>query len=152
MPHHRRDDVTREADVIEEVARIDGVDALPATLPARPDAGGRLSGAQRARRRVEDALAGAGLLEVVGWSFQSPDVADRLRLAADDPRRRTVTVENPMSSEGSQLRAAAAGLAAGRRRAQRGPRRRATCACSRPAPCTWTRAASCPTSAGTWAC
>jgi phenylalanyl-tRNA synthetase beta chain len=105
VPHHRRDDVTREADVIEEVARIDGVDSLPATLPARPDAGGLLTGAQRARRKVEDALVGAGVLEVVGWSFQPPEVVDRLRLASDDRRRHTVAIENPMSSEGSRLRA-----------------------------------------------
>ncbi|MFL5819494.1 MAG: phenylalanine--tRNA ligase subunit beta [Solirubrobacteraceae bacterium] len=104
VPHHRRDDVTREADLIEEVARIDGMEKLPATLPARPDAGGRLTAAQRARRRVEDVLADHGALEVVGWSFESPEVADRLRLPADDRRRRAVTLQNPLSSEQSRMR------------------------------------------------
>src|SRR5207302_10151827 len=91
VPAFRRADVTREADLIEEVARIDGLEKLPATLPARPDAGGLLTPVQAARRRIEDALVARGLLEVVGWSFQSPDVADRLRLGPDDRRRRAVT-------------------------------------------------------------
>jgi phenylalanyl-tRNA synthetase beta chain len=104
VPHWRRGDVTREIDLVEEVARIDGVDRLPQTVPSRPDGGGRLSPTQRARRRVEDALVGAGLLEVQGWSFQAPGVADRLRLAADDRRRRTVRVRNPLSEDQSELR------------------------------------------------
>jgi phenylalanyl-tRNA synthetase beta chain len=104
VPHHRRDDVTREVDLIEEVARIDGMERLPATLPSRQDGGGGLTGAQRARRQVEDALADHGLLEVVGWSFQSPEVADRLRLPADDRRRRAVRLQNPLSSEQSAMR------------------------------------------------
>jgi phenylalanyl-tRNA synthetase beta chain len=104
VPAHRRGDVTREADLIEEVARIDGVDRLPTTLPARQDAGGQLTAGQRARRRVEDALAGHGLLEVIGWSFQSPALADRLRLPADDPRRRFVRLTNPLSEEQSVMR------------------------------------------------
>ncbi len=104
VPHHRRDDVTREADLIEEVARIHGMENLPATLPARTDGGGRLTAAQRTRRRIEDVLADQGLLEVVGWSFQSPDVADRLRLPEDDRRRRAVRLENPLSSEQSVMR------------------------------------------------
>jgi phenylalanyl-tRNA synthetase beta chain len=104
VPPHRRNDVTREADLIEEVARIDGVDRLPTTLPARQDAGGSLTAEQRARRRVEDALTGHGLLEIMGWSFQSPALADRLRLAADDPRRRFVRLRNPLSEEQSVMR------------------------------------------------
>jgi phenylalanyl-tRNA synthetase beta chain len=105
VPHWRRNDVTREADLIEEVARLHGVnDQLPATLPSRRGAVGVLTPAQRQRRRAEDALAGRGLLEIVGWSFESPDLDDRLRLPGDDPRRRRVAIENPMSAEQSVLR------------------------------------------------
>ena len=104
VPHFRRVDITREADLIEEVARIDGLENLPATLPPRRAVYGRLSPRQSARRSVQDALAGAGLYEVVGWSFAAPDVADRLRLAADDPRRDVVVLANPMSEEQSVMR------------------------------------------------
>jgi len=104
VPHWRRGDVTREVDLIEEVARIDGLDRLPATLPSRPDAGGRLTPVQRVRRRVEDLLAGRGLLEVAGWSFQAPDVGDRLRLPPDDPRRGVVRLRNPLSEDQSEMR------------------------------------------------
>ncbi len=100
----RRDDITREADLIEEVARIDGLEKLPATLPKRRGAYGLLSPAQRLRRRAVDALVGRGLYETVGWTFTAPTLADRLRLAPDDPRRRAVVVENPLSEEHSLLR------------------------------------------------
>jgi phenylalanyl-tRNA synthetase beta chain len=104
VPPVRRDDVTREADLVEEVARIDGLERLPATLPKRRGAYGVLSDAQRRRRRAIDALVGRGLYEVVGWTFTSPALADRLRLPAQDPRRRAVVVENPLSEEHSLLR------------------------------------------------
>jgi phenylalanyl-tRNA synthetase beta chain len=104
VPHFRRADVTREADLIEEVARIDGMEKLPATLPARREAVGRLSRTQQLRRTVEDALAGRGLHEVLGWSFTDRGLADRLRLPADDPRRRAVSLTNPMSEEQALMR------------------------------------------------
>ena len=104
VPHFRRMDVTREADLIEEVARIDGVDRLPATLPSRRGAAGRLTRVQRARRRAEDVLVGRGVHEIVGWSFTEPGVADRLRLAEDDPRRSFVALTNPMSEDQNVLR------------------------------------------------
>ncbi|MDQ4041338.1 MAG: phenylalanine--tRNA ligase subunit beta, partial [Actinomycetota bacterium] len=104
VPHWRRGDVEREVDLIEEVARMDGVDRLPTTLPARPDRGGALTGEQHARRRVEDALVAQGLHEIQGWSFQGPSVADRLRLPEGDARRRAVRLANPLSEEQSVLR------------------------------------------------
>jgi phenylalanyl-tRNA synthetase beta chain len=104
VPHFRRTDVTREADLVEEVARIEGLDKLPATLPSRRGASGKLTFAQKAKRRAEDALVGRGLYEVVGWSFTEPGVADRLRLPDDDPRRRFVALENPMSEDQRVLR------------------------------------------------
>jgi phenylalanyl-tRNA synthetase beta chain len=104
VPAFRRNDVTREADLVEEVARMDGLEKLPATLPKRRGSAGRLSVQQRLRRRAIDALVGRGMYEVVGWSFTEPGLADRLRLAPDDPRRRFVALENPMSEEHTVMR------------------------------------------------
>jgi phenylalanyl-tRNA synthetase beta chain len=104
VPHFRRNDVYREADLIEEVARIDGLDKLPTTLPKRRKAAGRLSREQRLRRRAVDALVGRGLHEIVGWSFTDEGVADRLRLDAGDHRRRFVKLENPMSEQQAVMR------------------------------------------------
>jgi phenylalanyl-tRNA synthetase beta chain len=103
VPPLRRADITREADLIEEVARIDGLEQLPATLPPRRPAG-LLSAEQRLRRRVLDALVGRGLYETVGWSFTAPARLDDLRLDAADPLRRAVALENPLSEEQSLLR------------------------------------------------
>jgi phenylalanyl-tRNA synthetase beta chain len=99
-PAFRRADVTREADVIEEVARLDGLEKLPATLPSRHGASGRLTPIQLQRRRATDALASQGLHEVVGWSFVGPELASRLRTVGG----RVVELENPMSADQSQLR------------------------------------------------
>jgi phenylalanyl-tRNA synthetase beta chain len=104
VPAFRRSDVTREADLIEEVARLDGLEKLPATLPSRHGASGRLTPRQRLRRRAGDALAAQGLHEIVGWSFAHPDLADRLRLPAADERRNALALENPISNDQSLLR------------------------------------------------
>jgi phenylalanyl-tRNA synthetase beta chain len=99
VPHWRRGDVEREADLIEEVARVWGLDRIPVTLPSRRGAVGRLAPEQRVRRRAEDALMGAGLSEAVGWSFTAPDVERRLGLGGD-----AVALENPMSEDQSVMR------------------------------------------------
>ena len=104
MPYWRRDDVTREADLVEEVGRIWGFERLPLTLPSRRGVSGRLEPRQRLRRRAEDALVGAGLYEMLGWSFAAPSLVDRLQIPADDPRHRVVRLANPMSEEQSVLR------------------------------------------------
>jgi phenylalanyl-tRNA synthetase beta chain len=104
VPALRRVDVTREVDLIEEVARIDGLEKLPATLPARRGAVGLLTHAQRVRRAAEDALVGRGLHEVVGWSFTDPGLLDRLRLGENHPLRQVVRLENPMSETQSTMR------------------------------------------------
>ena len=104
VPAFRRSDVTREADLIEEVARLDGLEKLPATLPSRHGASGRLTARQRLRRRAADALAAQGMYEIVGWSFAHPELADRLRLPDGHERRKTVGLENPISGDLSQLR------------------------------------------------
>ena len=105
VPHWRRSDVTREADLIEEVARLDGVGKLPATIQQnRTGLPGRLSRQQLLRRSAEDALAGHGLHEVVGWSFTDPGLPDLLLAPPGDPLRDLVELENPMSADQSVLR------------------------------------------------
>jgi phenylalanyl-tRNA synthetase beta chain len=104
VPPLRRADVTREIDLIEEVARIDGLERLPATLPARRGAAGKLTHAQRVRRAAEDALVGRGLYEVVGWSFTDPELLDRLLLPSEHELRRVVALENPLSDAQSIMR------------------------------------------------
>ncbi len=100
VPPFRRADVTREADLIEEVARLGALETLPATLPSRHNAAGRLTERQRLRRQAADALTAQGVHEIVGWSFEGPELAQRLRIA-DRP---AVTLVNPMSAEQSRLR------------------------------------------------
>ncbi|HEU4978374.1 MAG TPA: phenylalanine--tRNA ligase subunit beta [Solirubrobacteraceae bacterium] len=104
VPAFRRKDVSREADLVEEVARIDGLEKLPATLPKRRGAYGVLSREQRLRRRALDALIGRGAFEIVGWSFTNRVLPGRLRLPDGDPRAHPVVLENPMSEEHAVLR------------------------------------------------
>ncbi len=104
VPPDRHYDVTREVDLIEEVARVHGIDEhLPSTLPAVGQAGG-LRRDQRLRRRAEDALRDLGFDEIVGWSFTDPGEAERLRIAAEDPRAQPVVVSNPLSDDQSVMR------------------------------------------------
>jgi phenylalanyl-tRNA synthetase beta chain len=103
VPHWRRFDVSREADVIEEVARLAALDDLPSTLP-RHRPGATLTWKQQVRRRAEDVLVGRGVQEIAGWSFAAPGIVDRLRLPEGAPMRNVVVLENPMSEEDAILR------------------------------------------------
>ena len=106
VPDFRRADVTREVDLIEEVARLAVLETLPATLPARRSAVGALTGRQKQRRRAADSLCAQGLDEVVGWSFSAPEQADRLNMGE---LAKPVKLLNPMSSEQAWLRSSLTG-------------------------------------------
>jgi phenylalanyl-tRNA synthetase beta chain len=100
VPPWRDGDVQREADLVEEVARIYGLDKLPTTLPARERAVGRLTHAQKLRRRLEDALRDRGMDEIVAWSFTAPETVAKLRLHDAD----VLTLSNPLSEDHSLMR------------------------------------------------
>ena len=102
VPPPRFLDVTREIDVIEEIARIYGLERVPSLLSV--GSGGGLTAAQRVRRTVADACYGAGLTEAQTLSYVPADMPDRLGLAAGDPRRDMLAVMNPLSQEHSHLR------------------------------------------------
>lgn len=93
-----RPDLNDPFDLVEEVARIVGYDQVPSVLP-RDAAGRGLTREQRLRRRVGRTLAGAGCVEVISFPFVGDAAFDTLGLPADDVRRRTVRLANPLSSE-----------------------------------------------------
>jgi phenylalanyl-tRNA synthetase beta chain len=98
-----RPDLRDPFDLVEEVARLVGYDRIPSVLPVPPPSGG-LTEAQRARRRVARALADAGYVEAPSYPFIGVAELDALGLDADDPRRRTLRLANPLSDEQPALR------------------------------------------------
>ncbi len=102
-PHYRAADVTREADLIEEVARIEGVDSFPATLPSAPTAIGRFSRSQKMKRGIEDQLTARGFSEAITWSFSSEEALARLAPGGSLPGER-LRIANPLSEEQSVMR------------------------------------------------
>ena len=102
-PPSWRPDLVVGVDLVEEVARLRGYDAIPSILPAAP--GGRgLTEQQRARRSVARALAESGLVEVLTYPFVGTEQLDALGLPEQDARRRAVRLINPLSDEQSFMR------------------------------------------------
>jgi len=104
VPTWRANDTFREVDLIEEVARIDGVWKVPTVMPPHSDAIGKRDPDVRLRNHVIEVLLGAGLSEAVTVAFTDETLADRLRLPPDHPRRDAVRVANPMGADQALLR------------------------------------------------
>ncbi len=98
-----RPDLRMPADLVEEVARLHGYDAIPSVLPPVL-AGHGLTDRQRLRRRVGLVLAGDGYTEVLTYPFVAPGVHDAFGLSEDDPRRQALHLANPLSDEEPSLR------------------------------------------------
>ncbi|MDQ3528669.1 MAG: phenylalanine--tRNA ligase subunit beta [Actinomycetota bacterium] len=102
-PPDYRPDLRIEVDLDEEIARLHGYEQIPERVPCSGRAGGRRP-AHAARRRVREALAGAGWTEAITFPFIGPDDLDALGLPPDDSRHQTVALVNPLSQEESRLR------------------------------------------------
>ncbi|MBP1632947.1 MAG: phenylalanine--tRNA ligase subunit beta, partial [Acidobacteria bacterium] len=97
-----RPDVTRAADLVEEIARLHGYDEFPSRLPKGVGEG--LPTWERRRRLVRRALVGAGCYEVLAFPFQGQAEIDALGLPEGDRRRSPVRLRNPLSEEQAFLR------------------------------------------------
>ncbi|HAT1327412.1 phenylalanine--tRNA ligase subunit beta [Corynebacterium striatum] len=93
-----RTDITMDVDLIEEVLRLEGLEDIPTILPT-PVGGRGLTPAQKRRRAIGHGLAYAGYAEVLPSPFIANDTFDVWGLDADDDRRRTVSVQNPLESD-----------------------------------------------------
>jgi len=96
QPPSWRRDVEGKADLVEEVARIAGFDALPSTpLPnTTAKASGVLNPLQVRVRAARRALAAAGFKEAVTWSFIPREHAERFGGGAE-----ALVLENPIAAE-----------------------------------------------------
>ncbi|WP_067697541.1 phenylalanine--tRNA ligase subunit beta [Nocardia jejuensis] len=101
-PPSWRPDLTQPADLVEEVLRLEGLDKIPSVLPSAP-AGRGLTAQQRRRRAVSKALAFEGCVEVPAPVFMSGTVFDTWGLPADDARRKTLRVLNPLDADRADL-------------------------------------------------
>ncbi|HEY6422128.1 MAG TPA: phenylalanine--tRNA ligase subunit beta [Pseudonocardiaceae bacterium] len=102
IPPSWRPDLAQPADLVEEVLRLEGYDTIPSELPPTPPGRG-LTAQQRRRRTISRALAGAGYVEVLPSPFVSTDTWDTFGLPADDPRRHTAALLNPLEAGRDQL-------------------------------------------------
>lgn len=104
VPPSYRIDIEREIDLVEEVARMKGFDAIPATMPIARVVSDRPTLHQRMERSVRDILVAHGMNEIINFSFTSPEAADKLLLSDDDIRRTAIKLANPLVAEQSIMR------------------------------------------------
>ena len=99
-----RVDITREIDLIEEVARLYGYDRVPITLPAVSVVAGSGEAKRTVEERLREIMTGAGYTEVINYSFISPGAVDQLGLGEKDERRGHVVIRNPLTEEQAVMR------------------------------------------------
>ncbi|MGG5175977.1 phenylalanine--tRNA ligase subunit beta [Pseudarthrobacter sp. J1763] len=102
-PPSWRHDLETKEDLIEEVARLVGYDKIPATLPVAPPGRG-LTRTQQQKRRLVQALADAGLTEVLSYPFVSQSSNNTFGVAEAGAERPALKLANPISEENGYLR------------------------------------------------
>lgn len=98
-----RGDVELPVDLVEEVARLYGYNAIP-PAPLKGEPAHQDLGPVRQWERVREALLSAGLMEAVTYSFHSRRLLERLRLEEGDPRQGVLRIRNPLSDSQEILR------------------------------------------------
>ncbi|UQX12514.1 phenylalanine--tRNA ligase subunit beta [Candidatus Mycobacterium methanotrophicum] len=101
-PPSWRPDLLQQADLVEEVLRLEGLELIPSVLPSAP-AGRGLSAHQRRRRAIGKSLALSGYVEVLPTPFLPAGVFNAWDLPADDQRRHTLQVLNPLEADRPHL-------------------------------------------------
>ncbi|MFC1517388.1 phenylalanine--tRNA ligase subunit beta [Candidatus Margulisiibacteriota bacterium] len=108
VPSWRANDITREVDLIEEIARIIGYDKIPSTLPKKQIVPQGISSADQTSAKIKSILLASGLNELVTYSMISPNFYKKLGLPQNESTaqltKNMVEIANPLSQETSVLR------------------------------------------------
>jgi len=103
-PPSFRVDITRDVDLMEEVARLEGYERIPVTSP-RIGVNEEGDPPELALRdHVKQIMTGLGFTEIITYSFVSPESADMLGAEENSPLRRFVKLLNPLTGEQSVMR------------------------------------------------
>ncbi|MBT1070367.1 phenylalanine--tRNA ligase subunit beta [Pelotalea chapellei] len=103
-PPSYRIDIEREIDLVEEIARLNGYDNIPASMPIARVISDRPSLHQRLESMLRNILVAHGMNEIINFSFTTPDAADKLLMSDVDPRRSVIKLANPLVEEQSVMR------------------------------------------------
>jgi phenylalanyl-tRNA synthetase beta chain len=103
-PPSFRVDIEREADLVEEVARLIGYNTIPTSLPCVDLSYPEQDKGRLKRQEACRFLTAIGFNEAINYSFTSEDHLESLELAADDNRRSVVRLMNPLSEEQAVMR------------------------------------------------
>ena len=99
-----RGDVIGMADLAEEVARFHGYNNIPTTLMRGQTTLGGYSTEEKLERQLGAMCRSLGYDEIITYSFISPTCYDKIRWAADDPRRESFKILNPLGEDTSIMR------------------------------------------------
>jgi phenylalanyl-tRNA synthetase beta chain len=103
VPPTNRPDITREEDLIEEIARLHGYDRIPTTLPLLRSSGGRNDLRLGWERKLRCLLAGEGLTEVINLPFTT-EAYNRSFTGLWGNAPVPVAVLNPLTKENTEMR------------------------------------------------
>jgi phenylalanyl-tRNA synthetase beta chain len=104
VPPSFRQDVTREVDLMEEIARLAGYNTIASTYPQASVYAELPDAHLVCRETVREMLAGFGFAETITYSFISEASLAQLRLSEDDRRTRPLRLQNPLSEDQAVMR------------------------------------------------
>jgi phenylalanyl-tRNA synthetase beta chain len=104
MPPSFRVDVTREVDLAEEVARLNGYDQIPVTPPTIRPSDEQETPEHVLRHQTGMIMLGLGFSEIITYSFTSPDHAQILGFREESTLKHHVKILNPLTKEHSVMR------------------------------------------------
>ena len=104
VPSFRFEDLEREIDLIEEIARIYGFENFKSSPPAALLRGGKYSFFQKTLRQLRQLLCDSGFYEVINYSFTGAQWLQKVKTASEDRYSGTVKIINPINEEFEYLR------------------------------------------------
>ena len=99
-----RPDLSREVDLIEELARIDGFDKIETVFPVAAVRPVKITARQSIIKKAREVLCCAGFSETIHYSFIDNVYAEEFKTAFASEQDRVLTLKNPLSSENDTMR------------------------------------------------